>query len=290
MTDFLNDVSTYMETYYQLLVQLFPKILLSIIVLAVSWLISLFIKNKLRHILTRKIDDPLLAKFIIRVVKTIVYIIAVLLILKIVGLGGAATAIWGTAGVGAFIIGFAFKDIFEHFLAGILLAFDRPFRIGDIVELDGNKGTVVALTIRSTHIKTFDGQDVYIPNGNIIKNALKNYTIDGFMRHEFIVGLDYGSNVPKAIDIIIGELNEIPEILKEEKAPAVIISDLTPSTLNLLVLFWLDTFDKNINAGAVKVEAVDKVLSALDKAGFYLPSDIIEIKRKPEKLNSEFAA
>lgn len=290
MTEFITDVTNYMESYYQMLVELFPKILLSVVVLMISWLISLFIKNRLKHIFNRRIDDPLLAKFMIRVVKATVYIVAILLILKILGLGGAATALWGTAGVGAFIIGFAFKDIFEHFLAGILLAFDRPFRIGDIVELDGNKGTVVALTIRNTHIKTFDGQDVYIPNGNIIKNALKNYTIDGFMRHEFTVGLDYGSDVNKAIEVILNELDKIPEILKKAKAPAVLISDLSPSTLNLLVLFWLDTFDKNINAGNVKVTAVNNVLTALDNAGFYLPSEIIEIKRKPEKLNSGFAA
>jgi len=290
MTEFISDVTTYMEGYYQMLVELFPNILLSLVVLVISWLASYFVKNRLRHILNQRIDDPLLARFIIRIVKTTVYIIAILLILKILGLGGAATAIWGTAGVGAFIIGFAFKDIFEHFLAGILLAFDRPFRIGDIVELDGNKGTVVALTIRSTHIKTFDGQDVYIPNGNIIKNALKNYTIDGYMRHEFTIGLDYDSDVNEAIEIIMKELNGIPEILKEEKAPAVVISDLKPGTLNLLVLFWLDTFDKTINAGLVKIKAVTNVLESLDKAGIYLPADIVEIKRKPEKRSSGFAA
>lgn len=290
MNEFITDVSNYMQSYYQMLVQLFPKIILSLVVLIISRLISYFAKNRLQHLLNRRIDDPLLTKFIIRVVKTSVYIIAILLILKLLGLGGVATALWGTAGFGAFIIGFAFKDIFEHFLAGILLAFDRPFRIGDIVELDGNKGTVVALTIRSTHIKTFDGQDVYIPNGNIIKNALKNFTIDGFMRHEFKIGLDYGSDVNKAIAIIMRELNQIPEILKEEKSPAVVISELSPSTLNLLVLFWLDTFDKSIDAGAVKVAAVTNVLEALDVAGFYLPSDIIEIKRKPEKAKPGFAA
>ncbi|MCB0685750.1 MAG: mechanosensitive ion channel family protein [Saprospiraceae bacterium] len=290
MTEFFTDVTNYMHSYYQMMVELFPKILLSLLILTLSWLMSYLIKNRLKHLLYRRIDDPLLARFILRTTKTLIYIIAALLILKVIGLGDTAAALWGTAGLGAFIIGFAFKDIFEHFLAGILLAFDRPFRVGDIVELDGNKGTVVALTIRTTHIKTFDGQDVYIPNGNIIKNALKNYTIDGFMRHEFVIGLDYGSDINRAIEIILQELNSIPEILKEEKAPAVVISDLTPSTLNLSVLFWLDTFDKTIDAGNVKIDAVAKVLDALDKAGFYLPSDVIEIKRKPEKINPNFAA
>ncbi|MBK8502601.1 MAG: mechanosensitive ion channel family protein [Saprospiraceae bacterium] len=289
MTDFFNDVISYLASYYEWLVALFPKIILSLVVLGISWVVSYLIKNRLKIILNRKIDDPLLSRFILRIVKVLVFIIALLLILKILGLGGAATAIWGTAGVGAFIIGFAFKDIFEHFLAGIILAFDRPFRIGDIVELDGNKGTVVALTMRSTHIKTFDGQDVYIPNGNIIKNALKNYTIDGFMRHDFKIGLDYGSDIDQAIEIILKELKSQPEILQEEKSPSVAIGELSPSSLNLMVFYWLDTFDKSINAGTVKINAVRNILNALDQAGFYLPGDIIELKSKPGSSLSDFA-
>jgi small-conductance mechanosensitive channel len=281
MTEFFNDVISYLATYYEWLVAMFPKIVLSLLVLGISWLVSYLIKSRLKTLLNQKIDDPLLSRFIVRTFKVIIFIIALLLILKILGFGSVATAIWGTAGVGAFIIGFAFKDIFEHFLAGIILAFNRPFRIGDIVELDGNKGTVVALAIRSTHIKTFDGQDVYIPNGNIIKNALKNYTIDGFMRHDFKIGLDYGSDIDRAIEIILKELKSLPEILGEEKSPSVVISELAPSSLNLMVFYWLDTFDKTINAGAVKVTAVKNVLAALDHAGFYLPGDVIELKSNP---------
>ena len=281
MTEFISDVIAYLVTYYEWLVALFPKIVLSLLVLGISWVVTYLIKNRLKIILNQKIDDPLLARFIVRTFKVIVFIIALLLVLKILGFGSVAAAIWGTAGIGAFIIGFAFKDIFEHFLAGLILAFDRPFRIGDIVELDGNKGTVVALAIRSTHIKTFDGQDVYIPNGNIIKNALKNYTIDGFMRHDFKIGLDYGSDIDQAIEIILKELKSLPEILQEEKSPSVVIGDLSPSSLNLMVFYWLDTFDKSINAGAVKVKAIKNILFALDQAGFYLPGDVIELKAKP---------
>ncbi len=290
MNTFINDVLDYVQNYYNQIVALFPKAILSIILLAFFWLLSRVVRNRLKPFLTGRTDDPLLTQFILQIVKAVLLIIAILMVLKILGLGNIAVGVWGTAGVGAFIIGFAFKDIFEHFLAGIILAFDRPFRIGDIVELDGNKGVVAALTIRSTHIKTFDGQDVYIPNGNIIKNALKNYTIDGFIRQDFKLGLDYGSDVNQAIQIILNELNKIPGILKEEKRPSVVISELAPSSLNLMVFYWLDTFDKSIDAGMVKIKAVDKVLNALTKAGFYLPGDIIEIRKKPNDPLPGFAA
>lgn len=288
MNTFINDVLDHMRNYYEQMVQLFPKLVFCILALAFFWLLSYFIRGRLKPILNRRIDDPLVALFIIRMMKVILFLVAMMVGLQILGLGGAAAGLLGTAGVGAFIIGFAFKDIFEHFLAGIILAFDRPFRIGDIVELDGNKGVVVQLTMRNTHIKTFDGQDVYIPNGNIIKNALKNFTIDGFMRHDFKIGLDYGSNIEQAIEIILHELNRIPEILKGDKSPAVVISELRPGSMDLMIFYWLDTFDKNINAGLVKVRAVDHVLRALDEAGFYIPGDVIEIRKKPGESLKDF--
>lgn len=286
MSEFFFDVLDQLQNYYEGLVVLFPKFLIGTIVLVLMWMVSSFTRSRLRVILTKRVEDQLLVRFILRVVKSVFVIVTLLILLQLVGLGGAAAAIWGTAGVGAFIIGFAFKDIFEHFLAGFLLAFNRPFRIGDIVELDGNKGTVVTLSMRNTHIKTFDGQDVYIPNGNIIKNALKNYTIDGFMRQDFVIGLDYGSDIDKAISIILRELNSIPGILKDEKLPSVAISELGTSSLNLGVFYWLDTFDKNVNGANVKVKAVRNVLEALVREGFYLPGDTIELKGKVE-LNGE---
>jgi len=282
MNYFINDILENVAAYYEQLVFLFPKILLSGLILVAMWIVSSFIRSRLKKVLSKKLEDPLLTRFILRVVKFLLIVITILIVLKTIGLGGAAAAIWGTAGIGAFIIGFAFKDIFEHFLAGFLLAFDRPFRIGDLVELDGNKGTVVALSIRNTHIKTADGQDVYIPNGNIIKSALRNYTIDGFLRQDFVVGLDYGADLDRAIEIIKGQLSQIPGILQEDKVPAVAIDSLGSSSLNLRVFYWLDTFDKSVNGAAVKVRAVSNVLEALVAAGFKLPGDTLELKGKLE--------
>ncbi len=162
------------------------------------------------------------------------------------------------------------------------MAFKRPFRIGDIVETVSIKGTIIGLSLRDTQVKTFDGKDVYIPNGQILKNPIINYTIDGFMRQEFTIGIDYGSDVVRAMQIILATLNRIPGILKEEKSSSIVIDSLGSSSLNLSVYYWLDTFDKEISAFAIKNEAVRQVLEALAEAGFYLPGDIVELKNYNE--------
>jgi small-conductance mechanosensitive channel len=90
-----------------------------------------------------------------------------------------------------FIIGFTFKDIGENFLSGILMAFKSPFRIGDLVQTGDITGYVTSLSLRETTLKSLDGKDVFIPNSTILKEPLSNFTIDGFLRYEFVIGVDY---------------------------------------------------------------------------------------------------
>ena len=270
------------QGYYVGLVALLPKLIIAIIIFSILFLIANRSKRIVDRRLTARMDDPLLARFLSRVVKTSVVIIGFLIALKIVGLGAAASGLLAGAGVSAFIIGFAFKDIGENLLSGVMLAFHRPFRIGDTVELNGIQGQVITLNLRDTQIKSFDGKDIYIPNANVIKNPVINYTIDGFLRNDFVIGLDYDDDVNQAIKITLGTLNKIKGILKEERAPSVSISSLGASTLNLTAYYWIDTFDPSVSGLKVKTEAIRQVLLALKEAGFYLPSDVLEIKNYRE--------
>ncbi len=277
--EFIEDIKNNITSYYDDLVAVAPKLVLGVVLFLVLVFIGAQLSKLTQNRLKSRMDDPLLAKFIASVVKGVVGLLALLVFLKTVGLGAAAAGLLGTAGVGAFVIGFAFKDIGEHFLAGIIMAFNRPFRVGDVVELDGVKGKVVTLNLRNTHIKSFDGKDIYIPNGNIIKNPLVNYTIDGFMRYSLVVGLDYGSDIDKAAEIMLNTTREIDGVLLiDGRSPSVSVESLGTSTVNLEILYWLDTFDTSFPAVKVKTRLAKDVLDALENAGFYMPSDILEIK------------
>lgn len=278
MQRFWNDILEQVNSYYESIVMLLPRLVLGLFLfLAFLYLASLF-KRLSGRWLSGRMDDPLLATFLARLVKVIFITIGLLAFLQIVGLGRAAASLLAGAGISAFVIGFAFKDIGENFLAGILMAFKRPFRVGDIIETGGINGKIIGLSLRDTLVKTFDGKDVYIPNGMIVKNPIINYTIDGFLRQEFVIGLDYGSDIGRAMDTILGALARVPGILQGDKAPSVLISRLASSSLNLTVYYWLDTFDQNVSGIEVKNRAVEQSLQALDGAGFYLPGDIMEIR------------
>lgn len=284
MDQFFEDVWAQTQEYYDLLVALLPKLFLSVIVLIIALTVAGWVRTFARRQLQMRMDDPLLAQFFARMIRWTILIIGLLIILNIVGLSEAAGSLLAGAGITAFIIGFAFKDIGENFLAGILMAFKRPFRIGDTIETNGIVGKIVGLTLRDTQIKTFDGKDVYMPNGQIMKNPIINYTIDGFLRLDFAIGLDYESDIEQATEIIFNTLRRIPGILWEEKTPQVVIYELGSSTINLKIYFWIDTFDKNTSGLKVKTDAMREVVEALSEAEVYLPADIIELKIHNEKL------
>lgn len=247
-----------------------------------TFLIFLFLARKTRTLLSRRLikrmDDDLLANFLAGVFGSLVILIGLLVVFRIIGLTGVISGMLAGAGISAFIIGFALKDIGENFLAGIILAFKRPFRVGDIIDINGLRGQALALNLRDTQIKTADGKDVFIPNGLILKNPLINFTIDGFLRYDFIIGLDYGSNYQEAIDLIKTTIVTVPGVLKGNKSPAVWVVELAESTLNIQVTFWVDTFERAISDAVVKSNAIIQVLTALEKTGYNMPARIIELK------------
>lgn len=291
MQTLLDDLNERLLAYYDQFVNVLPKLIIAIVVFTIILFIANYASRKTNTRLTKRLEDPLLAKFIGRIIKITLVVIGLLIVLQIIGLGGTAAGLLGTAGMGAFVFGFAFKDIGEHFLAGIMLAFNRPFNVGDVVELDDQKGVVVTLNLRNTHIKTFDGKDIYIPNGNVIKNPLINYTIDGFLRNSIEFGIDYDDDVQKAIQIIHNVLANTEGVLQDNKKPSVHISSLGTSTLNLEIYYWIDTFDSKVPSLVLKTNLIKDILKSLNESGFYLPGEVVELKNyKKDSLRSAVAS
>ncbi|MFC3416481.1 mechanosensitive ion channel family protein [Algoriphagus hitonicola] len=251
---------------------------IALLILLAFFFIANYLQKFLKSRLVKRMDDPLLANFLSVIFRLIILLIGFMIVFRVVGLTGVVSGLLAGAGITAFVIGFALKDIGENFLAGILLAFKRPFRIGDIVDINGINGKVIMLNLRDTQIKTPDGKDVFIPNASIIKNPLTNFTIDGFLRYDFTIGLDYGSDYRQAMRLILEEINDVEGVLKEIKKASTWVENLGESTLNLQVAFWVDTFDPRIPDAAVKSEVIIRILERLAKEGFNLPSKIVELK------------
>lgn len=280
----LEELTTVLHTYWTQFLYLLPRLLLAAVLLAVVWVGAGRLRNLLATKLNRHSDDPLLTDFLTQVGRWVLVGLGLAVALNILGFSGVVGGMLGAAGVSAFIVGFAFKDIAENFLAGILLAFNRPFRVHDTIQVKDMFGRVRKLNLRSTEILTFDGRDISIPNAIVLKEPLVNFTRNGFIRQDFVVGVDYDNNVAGAIRLILEQVRQEPEVTQQDKLePFAVIDELAASTVNVKVFFWTDTSDYRRGVLELRSRLMDRVKNTLLANGYALPPEILEL-RLPAKM------
>jgi small conductance mechanosensitive channel len=267
MQTFLSDVWQEMARYYDYIVAITPRVLIAIVVIVLTWVISRQIRKATDTKLKKRMEDPLLASFLATLVRGIIVIIGLAFAFKTVGLSGLTTGLMAGAGISAFIIGFALRDLGENFLAGILMAFKRPFKVGDFVETNNIRGKVVNLSLRDTQLKTPDGKDVFIPNASIIKNPLTNFTIDGFLRIDFQVGLPAGSNYDEILTTIEAAVNQTEGVIRRRRKTTTHVTAISPGRLDVMVSFWLDTFRSKDTLEQVRSNVIANVQRAMEEQG-----------------------
>lgn len=265
--------------YYDRFLEVLPRIALGILVIILGVLIAKFLTDIYKKRILKKAEDPLMARFLAQAIKTILILMAILLALQVTGLSGVAAGILTAAGGAAIVLGFAFQDIGKNFLAGIILAFNRPFNVNDTILVADLFGKVKALNFRYTHIKTPDGRDIFIPNSDVLTKAVENYTADGYYRNEFIVGISYEDDIEAAKTIIDHILNSHPDIVHDDIHDNFVIeNELAASTVNLKVFFWVETLDYRKSSRILRGLVIKQVKEVLAKEGFNLPADIKELK------------
>jgi potassium-dependent mechanosensitive channel len=176
------------------------------------------------------------------------------------------TIIFGALGVG---IGFGLQNIFNNLVSGLILVFERPIQVGDIIQV-GNlnlMGEVKEIGIRASIVRTFDGAEVVVPNGNLISNELINWTLsDNRRRHEIIVGVAYGTDTKKVLEILNTVVPEHENVLKNP-APSNYFLEFGESSLNFRVLFWTH-FDHGLSTKSLVSMAINE---AFKEEGIEIP-------------------
>ncbi|MCX7551552.1 mechanosensitive ion channel family protein [Xanthomarina sp. F2636L] len=279
MIDSIQVFEQSLEAYWNAFVASIPKIILAILLIIVGFLLANVISRLFKKTILLRTQDPLMINFLSKTVKLGVVISILMLALNVAGLGGVAAGMLTAAGAGAVIIGFAFKDVGENFISGIILSFSRPFDVNDTVMVDTIFGKITALEFRYTKLKTFDGRDVYIPNSDIIKKAVYNYTEDGYFRLDFMVGIDYEDNIELAKKVILEAVRNSEGVIENQDHECfVVVDSLGVSTVNLKILFWTKTKEYRKRAMEVKSGVVKNVKQVIMENGLNMPADITEIK------------
>jgi small-conductance mechanosensitive channel len=251
-----------------------PVFLFSLLVLLVTWMLTRLIIAAARASLKRRLSNPLLTNVASYALGVAVFLIGLYLVLRVAGLTGIAITVLGGTGLFGLVLGIAFRDITENFLASIFLSIQNPFRTGDLVEIVSICGFVQALTTRSTVLMTLDGNQVQIPNATVYKSNIYNYTSNPNRRVDFMIGIGYTDPVVNAQETALKVLKEHPAVL-EEPEPWVLVDSLGNSTVNLCIYFWLDSSQHSWLK--VKSSVMRLVKRAFQNAGISMPDEAREI-------------
>jgi len=279
MEDALHEISNSFYAHWANFLSAVPNFLLAILVIALGMLLTQYIGRLTRRTLSTKVSDPLMTNFITKTVKVIAVILVLVFGLRVAGLEGVVNGLLTAAGASAIVIGFAFKDIGENFISGVILSFNRPFDVNDTVSIGDIFGKVKTMEFRYTKLKTFDGRDVYIPNSDVIKKPVFNYTEDGFFRLDFLVGIAYEDNFDEAEKLIVKTVRNCKGVIEDEEHEIFVTMDeLAASTVNLKVLFWVETTEYRKEALKIQSDVMAAVKTGIEESGFSMPADIKEIK------------
>ena len=249
-----------------------PKILGALLVLIAAVWLGRKLGRTVIKLLAKTGLSAIQKSFFLNIITLFFAVFGLIIALNILGLEKAATSILAGGGITAVVLGFAFREIGENFLAGFFLAFSRPFNIGDTIQSADFIGVVKAVELRNTHIRTADGRDIFIPSSQIFNQALVNYTKDGLRRPSFVIGIDYGDDAMKAVRFLLEVTKEVKGVLADPP-PGVTISEFSAQYVQLEVFFWLDVFKKGISLLKIKTEVMDRCRTALLDNGFTLSSE-----------------
>jgi small conductance mechanosensitive channel len=268
-----------LDKYWISFIEALPRLGLATIIVVGGIFMAEWISALFRRRVANKAHDPLMEHFLSKAIKIAIIILVCFLGLRAAGLSGIAGAILATAGASAVVVGFAFKDIAENFIAGIILAFNRPFNVDETIQIDSTFGKVKDMAFRYTQIHTFDGRDVYIPNADVLKKPVINFTGNGFYRLEFVVGIAYENPISTAMNIIQECLDKEGDIVHDDEHINFVVEDeLAASSVELKAFFWITTEDYRRKALITRGKIIRNVKEQFDAAGIYMPCNVQELK------------
>jgi small-conductance mechanosensitive channel len=277
MLDFLNSIwatlpdplRNQLEGYATGFWQVLPQLVLSVVFLVFVWAVAKVLNWVLPKMLRRARMRRALVDVVLMLAIVGLWLFGVLIAVTIafptITPGRALTAL----GVGGVAIGFAFKDVFENFLAGVLLLIREPFSIDDYIDCENIEGQVEEITIRDTHVRQTDGQLVVAPNAMFFKNPVTIRTAKDVRRTTIICGVAYGEDVDAAREIIAKAVRDVDSVRDDVRDVEIFAQEFADSAINFEITWWTGSRPLDIRSSRDKVVAAVK--RALDEAGVEIP-------------------
>ncbi|RTZ14918.1 small-conductance mechanosensitive channel MscS [Vibrio aquaticus] len=264
LVDGLSHAEKWLTSNSDLLVQYGVNVISAVLILFIGNIIVKAVANSVSKVLEKKKMDKAVVEFVHGLVRYLLFVIVLIAALGRLGVQTASVvAVIGAAGLA---VGLALQGSLSNFAAGVLIVAFRPFKSGDYVEIGGVAGSVEAIQIFQTVLKTPDNKMVVVPNSGVIGGAITNYSRHDTRRVDLVIGVSYGADLKQTKKVIREALEKDERILKDPDIQIGVLA-LADSSVNFVVRPWCKTADY----WDVYFDSTQAIKEALDEAGIEIP-------------------
>lgn len=249
-------------------VRMLPQLGLALVVVFIAWGFAHLVRSLTKKIASRAGLRPSLVALFVTLAGILIWLFGILVALAVLLPGVNAGSLLTVVGFGSIAIGFAFKDIFENFLAGILIMMRKKMRIGDHIECQEVEGRVEQITLRETYLRRLDSQLTIVPNAYLFQNPVRIITDSDLRRHEIIVGVAYDTDLDRAAEIMARAIRSL-DLVNRAKPVEVFAREFDDSSINFTIRWWAGSRQAEMHKSRDQV--VRAVKRALDEAGIVIP-------------------
>ena len=266
-----DKVDAFARAFAVKLADFLPRMVGAVLILLVFWGLHRLARRILKRTFSTGRVDLLAADILAKLIKYTILGLGVLMAAS--QLGFDIVSMLAGLGVAGLAIGFAARDSLSNFISGLILLWDRPFALGDDVEIAGVEGLVRHIELRATKLETLDGNDVIIPNSDVVSKHIVNFTRSPRVRLRVTVPIAHGSNVEAARAALL-RLTDGDRRVLGDPPPAVALTEMAGPSLLLELSFWIDQPRQRY---AVRAEYLEKAKRALEAAAIPFPAGPSEI-------------
>ena len=264
MTDFSEPINQMINQFILFL----PGLLIALVLFVVTLVAASLLSQAVRRTMTNRDMDKELTQVLTIITRWGLIILGTIVALQQINFN--VTAFLTSLGIIGFTIGFAIQDVSKNFVAGLLLLLQEPFQIGDAITVSGYTGVVQTVDLRSTLLRTFDGTNVIIPNGDVYTSAIVNFG-PTIRRLDLTVGVAYDTDLDAAARVALDAIHTLAG-LQEDPGPKVVFNNFGASSIDFTLYYWVDTTVLGILDA--KDQAVRAIKVAFEQAEIEIPYPI----------------
>lgn len=260
----METINTYSDKLIDLALYYGPKLIGAIITLIIGFWIIKRINGGIKKAFDKREMDPSLSPFLLSMISALLKVMLIISVMSMLGI--AMTSFVAILGAVGLAVGMALSGTLQNFAGGVILLLLKPFKVGDFIEAQGYMGTVHAIQIFCTILKTPDNKTVIIPNGGLSTGSMINYSTEPERRVDWSFGIGYGDDIEKARGILKSILEADNRVIKEKEI-FIQVSELADSSVNLATRVWVNAADY----WGIYMETMEKVYNAFNSQGINIP-------------------